>query len=364
MSDYIAWYSIELRLRLAPHMPAAKVESIVKESQSHLGETAERLKADLGLTESSAVLAAIDAFGNPEKVALTHLREIKTRVLGIKPMWFVVGCGLMAFLCWDFHWMSLSGPLDNYGETWQNGLAGFIGFIALLGFVAGCRAGRRSYRLPVAGLGFGLAVLLPFVVAYVAIMNVDGEESIMRPRTRGAVRTISDSLVKLDRLEAFVKRGASEYSATTPTNLSADMRDLRVAEAELGISWRSSYPAFTADGREIDRAFVTPNDWVYAPSRGGLQALQGAATFAEARKRWAEASTHSLASIGQSRHELLKMLTNIHQAENGRIFFFNGRVSAELVSTTLVFLPGLLLLDAITFAFVRRKRAWPVPGLA
>lgn len=366
MSDYIAWYSVELRLRLSAHMPSAKVESVIKEAESHLREAAERLKTELQLSDESATLAAIDAFGKPEKVALTHLRESGSRIFGIKPVWFVLACGLVALLCWDFHWMSLAGPFDNRGETWQNGIAGFVGGLALIGFVLGCRAGRRSFRLPVLALGGGLAVASAFFVSYMAITSgASYSPSALRPNLSQTFDVVPKSISRLDRYQALVERGTREFAAAkTTADLSRDMRDLAVAEAEFGIAQYASGRPITPEGRVIPNALVTPADYVYASPDGGFSALQGAESFESAKKRWASVSPNVLANVNFARGELRNLLSRATEARNGRTFFFNGFVVTQIVCWTIVFLPALLFLDWATFAMIRRKRAWPVRGLA
>src|SRR5205823_7775420 len=164
MPEYINWFVVELRLRLAPHLSMERVETLTREVESHLRELSRKNIASLGMSEQHAQAAAVEVFGRPDKVALDYLRESNPRLFGIKPICFVILGGLGAIGCWDFHWLSLRGHFDIFGDTWQNGLAGFVGTLALAMFVAGCKAGLRSFRLPILATGAVTLAALPFLL--------------------------------------------------------------------------------------------------------------------------------------------------------------------------------------------------------
>src|ERR1044072_6131848 len=232
MSDYISWYMVELRTRLAPHLATTRVESIIREAESHLKESSEAIRNDLAIPAENAALAAIDAFGSPEKVALTHLRETNMRILGMKPVWLVLLSAFFALPCWNFHWLSLSGPFDNFGATWQNGLAGFVGVLAIVGFIAGCRAGRRSYRGPLALLSVQFLIGSLLFGSFFAVSSGGFfSKSVLRYQIAGAAQELPKSLERLDKYKDFVVEGKKLFaSAKTVADLPEIYRNPRVAE--------------------------------------------------------------------------------------------------------------------------------------
>lgn len=367
MSDYIAWYLVELRTRLAPHLPSTKVESIVLEAGSHLKETTERLKAELQLTDETAALTAIDAFGKPEKVALTHLREIDTRIMGIKPGWLVIGSALLAIWCWDFQWLSLHGPFDNFGETWQNGVAGFVGVLALIFFVVACRAGKRTFRLPLFTMSAALCLGLPLLVSAWMIRTPAHWEGISRLHLSRDVAKINATLDRLKAYEPYFRRGATAYqSAKTESDLPAEFASFQRAQDLLGIPKedRQHMLLRTDDGYNVAPDALLVPSYAYAMVDGRIGGLEPVRSFAEAKKAWAKNASHSLRAVEHDREGLQSLVAAAGEAQSGRIFFFDPALSVTSVAVTAWFLPVLFILDWAAFASTRRKRVWPVRSLA
>lgn len=358
MPDYISWYAIELRSRLAPHLDTVKVESIVKEAEGHLRESAEHLKSSLDIPEESAILAAIDSFGSPEKVALTHLGESAGRVLGLKPRTLVLLSAFVALACWNFHWLSLWGPFDNFGATWQNGLAGILGGLALLGLILGCRAARRSFRLPLLMGGVQFLVLALFFTAFWSVTAPRSQNGIMRPSVASASRNLPKYIDRLDRIADFVHEGHKQFaSAKSAKDLPEVFRSVAAAERSLDLPAQYSFSS-SGDG------FVVPYSYILSMPDGRTWAVIGEPSFKNAKATWAQAETKTLPQIERSKSELRALLTSVNEARQGRLFFFNGYVASNLIGFTIVFMPVLIFLDWIVFTIVRTRRAWPSRRLA
>lgn len=359
MSDFISWYSIELRSRLAPHLSTVKVESIVREAESHLRESAEHLQLELGLSQESAVLAAIESFGKPDRVALTHLREANVRVFGLKPQTLVLICAIVALASWNFHWLSLGGPFDNWGHTWQNGLAGIVGGSALIGLILGCRAGRRSFRLPLMAIGIKFTIAAVAFTAFWAISS-NGYDAIMRPSSGAAAVNLPRYVERLDRVKEFILQGRADFAkARTADDLPAIYRNLRGVESRFDIPKSSSYSSSPhGDG------FVVPYSYVLSMPDGRIYAFICEPTFEQAKRRWADADKTSIAQIARERDKLQMLLGKVQEAQSGRLFFFNGFVAVSIACQTVALMLGILLIDTVIFAIVKTRRSYPIRGLA
>lgn len=357
MSDYFSWYCVELRTRLAPHLPSAKVESIVREAECHLRESTEQLQAELHLNDEQAVLCAIEAFGSPEKVALTHLGTTSAKVLGLKPITFVFICTFVSLFCWVFHWLSLGGPFDNYGHTWQNGVAGFVGFLALIGFVVGCRAGRRSFRVPLAAFGLKFFVGALLFCAFWSVTD-DGYQAVTRPRITAALTELPNSLERLDRFERYVLQGKEEFAkAKSRDELSKQFKDVDYAQSLFDA--QPSYRSPQARG-----GVVTPSSFIYSMPDGRFWGIQETPSFKDAKVTWSRVDKTTIPGIASQRQSLTALLARVEEARSGRLFFNNGFLLLNAAGWIIVFMPVFFVIDAITFASVKRKRAWPVRGIA
>ncbi|HZH97424.1 MAG TPA: hypothetical protein VEX38_00515, partial [Fimbriimonadaceae bacterium] len=345
MSEYIGWYTVELRLRLGNHLPAAKIESIVKEAGSHLRESAENLKNELGLSDDASALAAIEAFGTPEAIAISHLQQVTLKVFGMPSAAFALLCSTIAILCWDYHWLSLSGPFDNYGATWQNGICGVVGFVALAGLVAAIARSKRRLLAPIAASVLGCMLILPLMATYLAVPGGASYEAVLRPNLREAETTIPYQIRQLEKLDHWLQAGAKRYAQSKDgSDLPTSLRSVRAAEKEFGLTQGSSYPVFTSDGRVLQTAYTTPRNFIYAPARGGLWIFEGAATFEEAKATWAKESQNAIFGANVARQELREMLANVKKARSGKLFFFNPFLITEIVMMTFTLGLGLLLL--------------------
>jgi hypothetical protein len=97
---------------------------------------------------------------------------------------------------------------------------------------------------------------------------------------------------------------------------------------------------------------------------GRFWGIDSISSLAEAKKTWSAVDDTTLPSIAYERLELTSLLVRVHEAQSGRLFFPNARLVSETTSWTIVFLPGLFIIDWLTFALIRKKRAWPVRGIA
>jgi hypothetical protein len=368
MSELIPWYLVELRSRLTPFLPATKVETIVKEAESHLQEAVRRLTADLQITEDQAAAAAIDAFGRPEKVAMTHLRENHWRPMGISPIWLVLGGGSLATLCWVMHWQWLRGFFDNMGATWQNGLAGFVGTLALLIFGVGCYAGRRRYRLEVLGIWAAMSVGIVLAFSFWIVGATENGQGLSHVHLSRDVANIHQDLAKLDRLETYVHEGSIAFaSAKTENDVPAVFTNPQLAEQRLGLYDLTEQ----MDGRRlvngnddpnfgpVSSRFIIPSDFIYAMVDGRVYGLREETDFSHAVLWWRRHTGDALKSISREKGKLNSLLASAAEARNGRLFFFNPTVYSEAVISVPFFLPALFLVEALAYALVRRKRTWP-----
>lgn len=366
MPDYINWYLVELRLRLQSHMSQNRVEGIVSEVESHLCETAMKLQETPGMTQYLAELEAVRAFGQPQLVATTYLQESNPKFLGMKPLWVVLASGLTAIGCWVFHWISLQNYFDNFGATWQNGLALMVGLAALTIFVASCRAGHRSYFRPLLALGTGTAVGLVFLLSFWIVGSKDDHQGFSRIHLGRDELVAQASLRKLDKLEAYLQGGAAAFSkAKSAIDLPIEYRDLDRAAAYLDQPGLNDYgQLYSYEESSTPALFTTPADYVAAYVDGRIWGVNVADNFAEAKKTWAERAGKALGRIDPQREGLNGLLASAREARSGRLFFFNPRVYGEAVFWSIVFMPVLLTLNAVAFNWRRRRPVWPSRQIA
>lgn len=365
-SEYFGWYAVELRMRLGAHFPAAHVETVAREALSHLGESAERMGRELGMAPDAAALAAIEAFGSPEQVALAHMRKSPAKLLGLPAATVATVAAIVALLCWDYHWLSLQGPFDNYGATWQNGLCGIIGFAALAALVIGVNRARRSLRLRLSIVGLGAAVLLPLIASALVIQGPFDYEGVPRYQARQAELDIPDSIATLDRLVPYLNKGSQAWAnAKSAADVPAPYRNPSAAIAYLGLNPNTNFPNYFRGGSMVEGpGIIVPRPYVMASYTRGMWALETQSSFAEAKHAWAKNSAEALGSIKYSRDRLVGMLDLVRQARTTRVLFFNPPMMLNIFTMTTVFLIGLLLLDGVAFALARRRRKLPLLGIA
>jgi hypothetical protein len=366
MPDYINWYLVELRLRLQPHLSQNAVEGIVSEVESHLCETSLKLRETPGMTQLQADLEAVRAFGQPQLVATTYLQESNPKFLGLKPLWVVLVSGLAAIGCWVSHWISLQGYFDNFGATWQNGIALMIGLAALTIFVAACRAGHRSYFRPLLALGGGTAIGLVFLLSFWIVGSKDDHQGFSRIHLGRDEKVARISLKNLDRLESYLRGGVTAYSkAKSASDLPLEYRDLNRAATRVNQPGLLNYGRlYSSDGSLTPDVFTVPSDYVSAYVDGRIWGIYTAETFAEAKKAWIEKAGKALGRIDPQREGLNGLLASAEEARSGRLFFFNPRVYADAVIWAILFMPVLLTLNSVAFAWRRRRPVWPSRQIA
>ena len=356
MPEYINWFVVELRLRLAPHLSMERVETLTREVESHLRELSGKNIASLGMSEERAQAVAVEAFGRPDKVALDYLRESNPRLFGIRPIWFVILGAIMAIGCWDFHWLSLDGFFDNFGATWQNGLAGIVGAFAMAGFIAGCRGGRRSFRWTILGVGAATCLGLIFVTSFWIVGAKVGRQGFNRFHLSRDETNALKMIATLQISKQYLTRG-SEVFAKSRTESQIPPEFIYHGQHTVYVP---SYVEILPVGDYWPPKYVVPREYgVFAMVDGRTYIFGTAHTIIQARDAWRTRSEKSVREIDREITGFRGLLHAASEARQGRLFFFNSDVYGDAIAWTIVFLPALLLLDAISFALFRRKRAWP-----
>ncbi|MHB8636158.1 MAG: HAAS signaling domain-containing protein [Fimbriimonadaceae bacterium] len=363
MPNLIDWYLVELRLRLNKSLPLERIDEIVREAEGHLLESVQR-RVGSGITESAAMEAAIEAYGKPETVALGFLRGIRQSMLGINPMCWALCGAFVAIVCWNFHWLTLSGYFDNFGDIWQNGLAVLVGLLGLGLLMTAVRAGLRSYRFALTGLTLGAAALSVPLISYWMIPAPNAWQGISRFHLSRDLPRVERAVDQIDRGEAFVRRGMREYAAAkSSSDLSPDMRTPALAAKEFGLARLD--PAIV--GLKVDHggAYVVPREYgFFAEVNGGLSVLETMARFEDAKKAWSETGAKELKEITSERTSFGALLNEAIAARNGRLFFFDPDLYLQTMIGTVVLLPLFLLLDWIAVRSARPRRRWMTKALA
>ncbi|HTQ11051.1 MAG TPA: hypothetical protein VMI31_13375 [Fimbriimonadaceae bacterium] len=352
MANLIDWYLVELQLRLDCDLPESRVEEILKEAEQHFQQSV-RSRQEKNVSLEDAVEDAIREYGSPERVARAFLRAWPHRVLGMKPEWAAVAGSGVALFCWCFHWMTLGGYFDNFGETWQNGIAGIVGFAALALLFRAAQAGRRSHWAVVActTLIFG-AVSVPILSVWM-IPNPDQkeEQGISRLHLSRDIASVERTIAKLGEYRDFMSRGIREYAAAaSPADLSSDLRDPALAGRRFGDDW-----LIHIGGRE--RTFLVPYDGVFAEVDGRVWALLTSSSLINAKVEWLAKGPNDLAAIDRQQASLSQLLVSARQAQTGRLFFFDPRVYGEALVGLPLVLP-LFLLDLAGYLASASRRRW------
>lgn len=386
MLDYISWYIIELRSRLLPHLPGANIAEITKEAESHLRENTRELKERLQLSDEAAALAAIDAFGKPEPVALGYLRRANPRILGIKPLWLVIISTLVAIYCFDYPWLTMRGPFDNLGESWPLTVALLAGIGSLILLVTAVSRSFRSYRWPVLATCVATCLALPPVLFSWMIISPEGWQGISRFHLSRDEATLRLTVQRMDKLEAYYLRAQKAYAvAQKPSDLAPEFRSPSAAMIALGFMDSGEYttPRGFASVKSNDTvehfllplggmAMVDGRIWGLGSTHVPLDlgawqralSLGQVSEFSIAKTQWAKQTPASLKTLREQRTSMRDLLVRVDEAHAGRIFFPNTYLLLSAEMPTLLFIPVLLLLDGITFAVVRRRRTWPGRALA
>lgn len=367
MADYLAWYLVELRLRLDGKMPAQRVDTVISEVESHLRESARQHSDTPGVSEERAVVTAIQSFGQPEQVASAHLGGRNPRMFGLPRLWVVLGSALLATGCWNFQWMSLGGFFDNFGATWQNGIAALVGSIALCVLFMACRGGFQSYRKQLTMLSFGTAFGLIFLLSFWIVSDKGLQQGFSRFHLSRDVAMAHQTLGRLEAMGSYMQKGRVLFAeAKDGKDIPLEYRDAAAGAQFMGLMNNISPSYWTVDRglHEKPKMFIHPSGSVTAMVDGRIFGFQVVDHFQAAKQEWQLNAYRSIKSSEQQRVKMQLLLNSADQARNGRVFFFNTQVFVDPMFWTLVFLPGLLLVDTIAWAFSRRRPSWPKVGIA
>ena len=370
MSKAIGWYVTELRLLLAPHLQAKRLLQVCMETESHLEQDAERLRGELGVGAEEAAWLAIEAFGKPQTVAQTYVRESGRTVFGMKPHWAIFGGSVAAIASWDFHWLSLWGPFDNFGETWQNGIAGGIGVVALVLFALGCRASFRWNGPRIGALMAATALLLVPIMSIWIITDATagnvGQRGVSRWHMARDAQKLRETVDRLDALEGYLIEGKKEFAqAKTIDDLAVQYRVPEAAAKILGTDPEASGSVMGAPrGRSTQdgTCVFIPSWFVSAMVDGRIYALD-MATFEHAKTVYANAQAYT-ERIRNERLHTSSLLTAVDQASHGRLFFPNPWLTVQGTFWTISMGVLLILLDTGIWLIVRRRKARPGMALA
>ena len=377
MSKAIGWYVTELRLLLAPHLQAKRLLQVCMETESHLEQDAERHSDELGVGAEEAAWLAIEAFGKPQTVAQTYVRESGRTVFGMKPHWAIFGGSVAAIASWDFHWLSLWGPFDNFGETWQNGIAGGIGVVALVLFALGCRASFRWNGPRIGALSVATAlVLVPALSMWIVTgpsYSVGQQGGVSRWHLARDKPILMATLSRLDALENYLIEGKKAFAqAKSLSEIPEPYRNLDAAAKILGTdpgidgtvmgAYRSE-PRFIPEGGLAEEVpVIAPRGYNLAMYDGRIYALETRG-YSDAKARWANTRVH-LQFIKDQRSAIQGTLQAVDEAAHGRLFFPNPWLTVQGTFWTISMGVLLILLDTGIWLIVRRRKARPGMALA
>jgi hypothetical protein len=91
---------------------------------------------------------------------------------------------------------------------------------------------------------------------------------------------------------------------------------------------------------------------------GRTYGLSAEADFSHAVLDWRK-SAKALGAIAKQKQQMNILLESAAQARSGRLFFFNRRVYSGAILMVPLFLPVLVIAEAIASALFRRRRTWP-----
>jgi hypothetical protein len=387
MSELLNWYIEELRQLLQAKIPADRLDTILREAESHLRESA-NCRISREVPDRLAMIEAINAYGTPKRIAISFLRRSGQKLFGMRPVYSAVGGCLIAIYAWNFHWLTLSGFFDNFGDSYENVIAGMFGLGGLALMFMACRSGMRSYRLAVSSaciIAAGLSI--PIVSAWMigGTRDYQGISRFHLQRDVPAVRKLVSDIVKD---QAFLKRGMEAYSKADhqveflhqgakiyiPGNLPfddmelvsklreqtlpPDLRNANLAVAELGVDHLN--PAVHEMTVNPGGNFVVPREYgAFAMVREGLLAFETMDKYPAASKAWAKSGPIILRDLQREQVDMVALLSKADEAQHGRLFFFNPALYAETVFATLFLLPLFLLVDLVAALSASPRRSWP-----
>ncbi|MEJ5170538.1 MAG: hypothetical protein WHU10_06085, partial [Fimbriimonadales bacterium] len=144
MGRYVEWYLAELERLLADSLGRERLHQLIAETESHLSERSREL-ADRGMSAREAELAAIEALGPPDRLAMAELGGRSARTFGLPSAWAFAAIASVAMLV--LAWASI----DPMG--WSNGQPATWALLAATVLAAGW-TGARAGRSRWAALGF------------------------------------------------------------------------------------------------------------------------------------------------------------------------------------------------------------------
>ena len=278
MARYIDWYLAELERRLARSVSRERLHQILCDVENHLSERTEELERG-GMGRREAQLAALEAFGRPERIVAAELAGQRARTLGMPTPMAHGLAALLAFLALGFLAISsYGGPLGD--EPWFLLAAACVPYLLVSG-----RAGR-GFSLPLAG-----AAAAGFVIFLVAssLALVRHEDLSTRSMAKERVRLHREAARKADRLAEVLRQGRREFFlATAPSEAPARWRlgspDLDRVFIEVGtsaVAWPSSAPATSS------RRANQPSQAAPSTSRFLVAPLEYNVSFPRASPGWA-----------------------------------------------------------------------------
>jgi hypothetical protein len=366
MLNYVEWYLVELKLRLEKHLQADRVQAIIDESESHLKLATEARIAELSMSEEQAMLSSIKSFGRPDVIAQDHLRESNPTFLGLKPVLGVLGFGLVALLSWNFAWLTMDGPFDHFGETWQNGIAAAICFVATILFCVACRAGRRSYARPISALGVLTSLVLVILFSWWIVGGAGYDQGVSRFHMARDEAKIKLTIARMNGLEDYFRQGASLFeSATSESVIAAKFKSQDEAYRALGLGNTSVYPIdYEQGGGSLDGRYIIPHREIFPMVDGRIWGLEYSKDFLSAKKAWNDNFPVAMRSLRRNREGLQAIMNSINQARQGRLFFHHELLSWPVVVQTMFLAIFLLLMNAVIFRLSRHRGIWPARSIA
>ena len=377
MRDSIDRYIQDLRALLHFELPEAKVDTVTLEAESHLREsTAKQL--EVGVTLDAAQTVAIKSFGSPQRVALTYLQRTRRKLWGLAPVWWAITSSLVAIFCWNFHWLTLSGYFDRFGEFDKNLEAGFVGIFAVYVMVLAARRGLRSNRLWITLSTLGAATLSIPITAY---WMIPAKQDIRRPFEEGVSRFhIDRDLPKLERnlqnisaALGVINQGIHDYSTASQESAVASIlkdpdevvKRLRLGSDRFSILQSGIWPFYhqelvpdlskvklppanVAMTTDPGGKFVVPREsGSFVMVDGRCWVFETVDSFTTAKMMWQKYGKTNQADLEELDRQFKVLRSHVSEAKQGRLFFFEPTLYMGTVFATLFLLPIFLIVDWI-----------------
>lgn len=356
MHNLLQSYLDDLRRELNGVVPADRLDTIVSECASHVNESASDLGAQQRLSEDDAFRLAIESFGTPKEVAQKHAELTRRTFLGADPKWAVLGAAMLSIAAWNFALLTMSGPFDHFGETWQNGIAAGICLAAMVVFCKACRSGQRSFFRPVAIMGAAMTLGLVALFSWWIIGANDTEQGVSRFHLARDRSKIESSISRLNGLGAYLKEGENVFArATSDQDIPEVYRSEKLAYARLELGNTSAYPVdYFSGGSNTHGQFLIPHREIYAMVDGRIWALELGRDLKSSKAAWTANAPLALTAIQSETAHMDRLLGQI---ESGQWFSYHMLLVWPVVIQTTVLVFLLLLLDQIMFRIPQRKRA-------